>query len=64
MTLEKINEMGLIDDRTEIVIREGEGFGTLARGNWYQDDILAYEDHEVESFTWQDDNRIYIDVKV
>lgn len=33
MTLEKINEMGLIDDRTEIVIREGEGFGTLARGN-------------------------------
>lgn len=64
MTLEKINEMGLIDDRTEIVIREGEGFGTLARGNWYQDDILAYGDYEVESFTWQDDNRIYIDVKV
>lgn len=64
MTLEKINEMGLIDDRTEIVIREGEGFGTLARGNWYQDDILAYENHGVESFTWQDDNRIYIDVKM
>lgn len=64
MTLEKINEMGLIDDSTEIVIREGEGFATLARGNWYQDDILAYENHEVESFTWQDDNRIYVDVKV
>lgn len=64
MTVTKINEMGLIDDSTEIVIRQGEGFNTLARGNWYQDDILAYEDHEIESFTWQDDNRIYIDVKM
>lgn len=64
MTARKIDEMGLIDDNTEIVIRKGEGFDTLARGNWYQDDILAYEDHEVESFTWQDDNRIYIDVKM
>ena len=64
MTVKTINEMGLIDDNTEIVIREGEGFGTLARGNWYQDDILAYSGYEVESFIWQDDNRIYIDVKV
>lgn len=63
MTVEKINEMGLIDDNTEIVIREGEAFGILAHGAWYQDDILAYSDHEVESFTWQDDNQIYIDVK-
>lgn len=55
MTAEKINETGLIDDNTEIVIREGEGFGTLVRGTWC--------DHEVESFTWQDDNQIYIDVK-
>lgn len=64
MTVKTINEMGLIDDNTEIVIREGEGFDTLARGNWYQDDILAYNSHEVEGFIWQDDNRIYIDVKV
>ncbi len=64
MTVEMISEMGLIDDNTEIVIREGEGFDALSRGNWYQDDILAYEKHEVESFTWQEDNRIYIDVKV
>lgn len=63
MTVKKINEMGLIDDNTEIIIRQGEGFATLARGNWYQDDILAYSGNEVESFTWEDDNRIYIDVK-
>lgn len=64
MTLKKLTEMGLIDDNTEIVIREGEGFDTFARGNWYQDDILAYDTREVESFTWQDDNRLYIDLKV
>lgn len=64
MTLKRLTEMGLIDYDTEIVIRKGEGFDTLARGNWYQDDILAYDIREVESFTWQDDKRIYIDVKV
>lgn len=63
MTLKNLTEMGLIDDNTEIVIRKGEGFDTLARGNRYQDDSLAYDVREVESFTWQDDNRIYIDVK-
>ncbi len=63
MTLKKITEMGLIDYDTEIVIRQGESFDVLARGNWYQDDILAYDVREVESFTWQSDNRTYIDVK-
>lgn len=55
--------MGLIKDNTEIFIRQGEGFHVLAHGNWYQDDILDYMHHEVESFTWQDDNKLYIDVK-
>lgn len=64
MTLKRLTEMGLIDYDTEIIIRKGEGFDTLACGNWYQDDILAYDIREVESFTWQDDKRIYIDVKV
>ena len=63
MTLEKIYEMGLIKDNTEIFIRQGEGSHVLAHGNWYQDDILDYMHHEVESFTWQDDNKLYIDVK-
>lgn len=64
MTLGRIKEIGLINDSTDIVIREGEGFATLARGNRYQDNILAYDDREVESFTWQDNNQIFIDVKV
>lgn len=63
MTLEKIYKMGLIKDNTEIFVRQGEGFRVLAHGNWYQDDVLNYMHHEIESFTWQDDNKLYIDVK-
>ena len=63
MTVEKIFEIGIIDDNTEIFIRQGEYFKVLAHGNWYQDDILEYSEHEVESFTWQDDNKLYIDLK-
>lgn len=63
MTLEKIYYMDLIKDNTEIFIRSDEGFQVLAHGNWYQDDILEYVHREVTSFTWQNDNKIYIDVK-
>lgn len=62
MTVKKIFDVGLVNDSTEIFIRD-EGFHVLAHGNWYQDDVLEYLDHGVESFTWQDDNKIYIDVK-
>ncbi len=63
MTVKKILGTGLKKDETEIFIRQGEGFHVLAHGNWYQDHILDYLDHEVESFTWQDDGKIYIDIK-
>lgn len=62
MTVEKIYEMGLIKDDTELFIRPSENFDVLAHGNWRQDDVLNYMHHEVESFTWQDDEKIYIDL--
>ncbi|MDE7339960.1 MAG: hypothetical protein K2N80_05280 [Lachnospiraceae bacterium] len=66
MTLGKIYLMELIKDDTEIFVRQGEGetFHVLAHGNWYEDHILDYMHREAESFTWQDDNKIYIDVKM
>ena len=64
MTAETVFSMGLVNDNTIVYIRQGEGFQTLARGGWYNDEILAYEEYKVESFTWQDDNRIYIDIHV
>lgn len=54
--------MGLINDDTNVWIRDSE-LRVLAHGNWYQDDIIKYEDREAESFTWQDDNHFYIDLK-
>ncbi len=69
MTVEKIMDLGMFDDSaiglindlTEIFIRKD--FKVLAHGNWYQDHILDHMQDEVESFTWQDDNKIFIDVK-
>ncbi len=61
MTLSKILELGLIKDNTKLWIRKD--LDVLAHGNWYQDNILEYMNREVESFTWQDDNNFYIDVK-
>lgn len=63
MTLEKIYEMGLIKDSTEIFIRDEE-FHVLAHGNWYQDDVLDYMRNEVKSFTWQGDNKLYIRLEI
>lgn len=62
MKVKEIFESGLINDNTEIFIRDAE-FNILAHGNWYNDNILYYEEYETESFTWQDDNKIYIDIK-
>ena len=62
MTLSKIYELGLINDNTEIWVRDPDMY-ILAHGNWYQDDVLKYMNTELECFTWQDDNNFYIDVK-
>lgn len=63
MTLRKICELGLIKEDTEIFIRQGDGFYTAAHGNLHQADVVNYMDTEVECFTWQDDNKFYIDLK-
>lgn len=62
MTLRKIFDLGLVNDDTEVWVRDPD-LHVLAHGNWYQDNILEYLDHEVECFTWQDDNNFYVDLK-
>lgn len=62
MTVKKILQLGLINDSTEIYIRDSD-MHVLAHGNWYQDNILAYQDHVVECFTWQDNDEFFIDLK-
>lgn len=63
MTVNKIfGELELVDDATEVFIGD-ENFPTMAHGNWYQDDVMEYAHSEVKSFTWQDDNKLYIELK-
>jgi hypothetical protein len=62
MTFEKLYIMNLINDDTEIFIRNND-FNVLAHGNWYQDNVLDFLNAKIESFTWQDDDKIYIDIK-
>ncbi len=62
MKIYDLFETELINDYIEIFIRD-EDFCVVAHGNWYQDNILKYEQKEIQSFTWQDDNKIYIDIK-
>lgn len=65
MTLENIliSHSELINDKTIVYIRNKENFSLLAFGNWYQDNILKYHNIEISAFTWQDDNKLYIDLK-
>lgn len=65
MTLENIliSHSELINDKTIVYIRNEEKFSLLASGNWYQDNILKYRNIEISSFTWQDNNEFYVDLK-
>lgn len=62
MTVERIFMSELIDDNTEVYIRDSY-FNVLAHGNWYEDNVIRYHNNKVESFTWEDDNNFYIDIK-
>lgn len=65
MKVKDFYELGLIKDNTKVWIRSTGGFKmkVLAYGNWYHDDVLKYIGHEVESFIWQDDDTVFIDIK-
>lgn len=62
MTLEKLFDMELVKGDTEIYIRDKD-MNLLTSGRWFQDKVLDHIEDEIECFTWQDDNKLYIDVK-
>ena len=61
MTLEKLIFTDPVNDSTLIIVRDGN-FNILASGMWYHEDVLKYADAEIESFTYDCDNRIYVDI--
>lgn len=62
MTLSKIIEMELIANSTEVFVRNNE-MQVIAHGNWFQDNVLTHMYDEVECFTWQGDNKVYVDLR-
>lgn len=63
MTLENLIMIGnIIDDSTRIIIRCEDSFHVITSGNWYEDNVLNYLNKEIEGFTWEKENVIYIDV--
>ena len=62
MIVNDVIAMDFIEADTEIVIRDPE-MKVLYSGNWYEDRIGRYLNDEVESFTWQDDDKAFIDIK-
>ncbi len=62
MTLRKIFGLGLVNDDTEIWVRDSD-MRVLVHGDWNRELVLEYLDSELECFTWQDDDNFYIDLK-
>ena len=62
MIVNDVIAMDFISADTEIVIRDPE-MKVLYSGNWYEDRIDRYLNNEVESFTWQNDDTAFIDIK-
>lgn len=64
MTVKDIFQSGLtlVSDNTQIYIRHPD-MHVLARGHWYNDNILEYLERTVESIVWQDNDEFFIDLK-
>lgn len=62
MTLKQLYvDYDLINDSTRIVVRDSElRFHT--EGHWFSDNVLNYGNREIRSFTWQDDNTVFVEV--
>lgn len=63
MTIGKLILSDIVNDDTRIIIR-CDDFRVITSGNWDEDNILNCSHIEVESFTWEKENVIYIDIVV
>lgn len=62
MTISKLYEAGIINDDTKITVRNSH-FVIVAAGNWFNDNIQDYINKELESFSWQDNNKVFAYLK-
>lgn len=62
MTVGMILENTFIEADTQVYIRDKD-MKVVAEGNWYLDCIQEHVTEDAESFTWQDDDKVFIDLK-
>ena len=62
MTVGMILENTFVEADTQVYIRDKD-MNVIASGNWYVDEVQSYVTDEAESFTWQDDDKVFIDLK-
>lgn len=62
MTVAKVLSSGFVNRGTEIIIRAGDGFHVVVKGFITDDQIRQHAMDEVEIFSWQDDNKVFIDL--
>lgn len=62
MTLRKIFDLGLVNDNTEVWVRDSD-MRVLVHADWKRDLVLEFLDEEFDVFTWQDDGNLYVDLK-
>lgn len=62
MQLAEILKINSVDDATEIIIRNRNA-RVVARGKRYQGAIVDYACARVKSLTWEDGNKLFIDLK-
>lgn len=56
-------ESNLIKDDTQIIIRKHiEDRTYITTGQWFKDKILEYIEYNIDTFTWEKENKIYIDI--
>lgn len=61
MTIGNLFMNDIINDDTTVIIRD-DNFHVITSGNWYEDNILNYLNKEIEGFTWEKENIVYIDI--
>mgnify|MGYP001067641301 FL=1 len=62
MKVSEILSVVIVKHTQEVIIRDSD-MNVLDRAPWTQESIMKYMNHEAESFAWQDDGKLFIDLK-
>ncbi len=62
MKVSEILSVVMVKHTKEVIIRDSD-MNVLDHGPWHQENIMKYMARVAEGFAWQDDGKLYIDLK-